>query len=172
VRQAWGVDLSDTNATVTLLCGLAIVAGVIGVVVPVLPGLLLCWLGVLVWALFADGGWVKWLVFAVVTALAVAGTLVKYLWPGRNLKRSGVPNSTLLVGGVLGLVGFFVVPIVGLVLGFILGVWLAERVRLGDNQRAWPSTVHALKAAGLSMLIELAAALAIAATWGAGLLAT
>jgi uncharacterized protein YqgC (DUF456 family) len=166
------VELTDMDSTVTLLCGLAIVAGIVGVIVPVLPGLLLCWLGVLAWAVFADGGLAKWLVLAVVTGLAAAGTVVKYLWPGRNLKRSGVPNTTLLAGGVLGLVGFFVIPIVGLVLGFVLGVWLAERVRLGDHRRAWPSTVHALKAAGLSMLIELAAALAIAATWGAGLLAT
>lgn len=158
------------NSTVTLLCGLAIAAGIVGVIVPVLPGLLLCWLGVLVWAVFGDGGWSKWLVLAVVTGLAAAGTVVKYLWPGRNLKRSGIPNRTLLAGGALGLVGFFVVPIVGLVLGFVLGVWLAESARLGDHRRAWPSTVHALKAAGLSMLIELAAALAIAATWGAGLL--
>lgn len=158
------------NSTVTLLCGLAIVAGIVGVIVPVLPGLLLCWLGVLVWAIFADGGWTKWLVFAVVTALAVAGTVVKYLWPGRNLKRSGVPSTTLLAGGVLGLVGFFVVPVVGLVLGFVLGVWLVEWARLGNARLAWPSTKHALKAAGLSMLVELAAALAIAAAWAAGLL--
>ncbi|MGN9908857.1 DUF456 domain-containing protein [Phytohabitans sp. LJ34] len=164
------MELTVDNTTVTVLCGLAIAAGIVGVVVPILPGLLLCWLGVLAWAVFGDGGWVKWLVLAVVTVFAVAGTVVKYLWPGRNLKRSGVPNSTLLVGGALGLVGFFVIPIVGLVLGFILGVWLAERARLGDHRQAWPSTVHALKAAGLSMLIELAAALAIAATWGVGLL--
>ncbi|GAA4715926.1 DUF456 domain-containing protein [Phytohabitans rumicis] len=163
------MDLADTNSTVTLLCGLAIAAGIVGVIVPVLPGLLLCWLGVLVWAIFADGGWPKWVVFAVVTGFAVAGTVVKYLWPGRNLKRSGVPNTTLLCGGALALVGFFVVPLVGLVLGFVLGVWLAERVRLNDTRLAWPSTKHALKAAGLSMLIELAAALAIAAVWGAGL---
>jgi uncharacterized protein len=163
------VDLTDTNSTVTLLCGLAIVAGIVGVIVPVLPGLLLCWLGVLIWAIFADGGWTKWLVFAVVTALAVVGTVVKYLWPGRNLKRSGVPKTTLISGGVLALVGFFVVPIVGLVAGFVLGIWLAERVRLGDTRLAWPSTKHALKAAGLSMLIELAAALAIATVWAAGL---
>jgi uncharacterized protein YqgC (DUF456 family) len=164
------VDPNDMNSTVTLLCGLAIAAGIVGVIVPVLPGLLLCWLGVLVWAIFADGGWAKWVVFAVVTALAVTGTVVKYLWPGRNLKRSGVPNTTLLAGGVLGIVGFFVVPVVGLLLGFVLGVWLAEWARLRNTRLAWPSTKHALKAAGLSMLVELAAALAIAAAWAAGLL--
>lgn len=36
-------------------------------------------------------------------------------------------------------------------------------------RQAWPSTVHALKAVGLSTLIELTAALGIAAVWVIGL---
>jgi hypothetical protein len=79
-----------------------------------------------------------------------------------------VPARTTWAGVVLGVVGFFVVPVVGVVLGFVLGVYLAERVRLGSHGAAWPSTVHALKAAGWSMLIELATALIMAATWGIG----
>lgn len=165
------MDLGDTESTVTVLAGLAIIVGIVGVIVPILPGLLLCWAGVLGWALFGGGGWPKWVVLAIATLLAAAGTLVKYLWPGRNLKRAGVPNTTLLAGGVLGLAGFFLIPLVGLIAGFVLGVWLAERARLGDSGQAWPSTKHALKAVGLSMLIELFAALGIAATWLAGLAA-
>jgi len=161
--------VGPTDSAITLLSGIAIVVGIIGVIVPVLPGLLLCWLGVLGWAIFFDGGWSKWLVFGVVTAIALVGTVVKYAWPGRNLKRSGVPNRTLFFGGLLGLVGFFVVPVVGLVLGFVLGVYLSEHVRARNSRQAWQSTVHALKAAGLSMLIELAAGLAIAAVWIVGL---
>jgi hypothetical protein len=111
-------------------------------------------------------------VLAVASLVALAGIVAKYAWPGRNLKRGGVPNLTLLAGGLLGLVGFFVVPVVGLVIGFVLGVLLAERLRLGDWQRAWPSTRHALKAAGLAMLIELATAISIALIWVAGLAAT
>jgi len=80
-----------------------------------------------------------------------------------------VPTSSLLAGGVLGLIGFFVVPVVGLVLGFVLGIWLAERARLGPR-RAGPATRHALTAVGLSLLVELAAALAIAVIWVFGLL--
>lgn len=163
------MDLTDASSSITFLSGLAIAIGIIGVIVPVLPGLVLCWLGVLAWAIFADGGWGKWVVLAIATVLALAATVVKYAWPGRNLKRTGIPNRSLVAGGALGLVGFFVVPVVGLVLGFLLGVWLAERMRLKDPGRAWGSTKHALKAAGLSMLIELAAALGIAAVWGAGL---
>jgi hypothetical protein len=166
------VDLSDTGASVTVISALLITVGVLGVIVPVLPGLLLCWLGVLFWAIFGDAGWGRWVVLAVATGIALAGVLVKYLWPGRNLKRGGVPNRSLLAGGALGLVGFFVIPVVGLVAGFVLGVWLAERARLGDNGLAWPSTRHALRAAGLAMLIELATGLAIATTWVFGLAAT
>jgi uncharacterized protein len=164
------VDLTDANTAAALLCGIAIAVGIVGVIVPVLPGLLLCWAGVLLWAILADGGAGKWVVFAIVTLIATAGTVIKYTWPGRNLKRNGVPNRTLLVGGLFGLIGFFVIPLVGLVIGFVLGVWLAETIRLGDSRRAWPSTKEALKAAGLSTLIELGAALAIALVWVLGLL--
>ncbi|HEU4422638.1 MAG TPA: DUF456 domain-containing protein [Pilimelia sp.] len=162
------MDLSDTDTAVTILCAIAIAVGIAGVVVPMLPGLVLCWAGVLVWAIFADGGAEKWVVLAIVTLIAALGTVVKYAWPGRNLKRTGVPNMSLLAGGLLGLVGFFVIPVVGLVIGFVLGVLLAERVRLGTMALAWPSTKQAIKAAGLAMLIELGTALSIAAVWIVG----
>lgn len=164
------MGLSDTEALVGLVAGLAIVAGLAGVVVPGLPALPLCWGGVLVWALFGGAGPGRWLVLVLATVVTVGGAVVKYAWPGRNLKQSGVPTSSLLAGGLLGLVGFFVVPVVGLVLGFVGGVWGAERLRLGSNRLAWPSTVQALKAAGLSMLVEFLAGLTVAALWVAGLL--
>jgi uncharacterized protein YqgC (DUF456 family) len=163
------MDLTDIDSSITLLSGIAIAVGILGIIVPMLPGLVLCWLGVLAWAIFATGGWTKWVVLAVASVIALVGIVVKYAWPGRNLKRAGVPNTSLILGGLLGLVGFFVVPVVGLILGFILGVWVAERIRLRDSRRAWPSTKHALKAAGLSMLIELGAGLSIAAVWLVGL---
>jgi uncharacterized protein YqgC (DUF456 family) len=162
------VDLTDSGTLISALASLAIIIGIIGIVVPVLPGLLLCWAGVAVWAIFGDAGPGRWAVLAVATALTIAGTVVKYAVPGRNLKRAGVPNLSLFAGGVLGIIGFFVVPVVGLVLGFILGVWLAEQVRLHDWREAWVSTKHALKATGLSMLIELATGIGIAVTFAIG----
>jgi uncharacterized protein len=137
--------------------------------VPVLPGLVLCWLGVLLWALLGDAGAGRWAILGFATVIAAAGTVVKYLWPGQRLKATGVPTTSLAAGGVLGLIGFFVVPVVGLVLGFVLGIWLAERVRLGPG-RAAQSTRQALAAVGLSLLVELAAALAIAVIWVFGAL--
>jgi uncharacterized protein len=165
------MDLTDSGTTINLVAGLAIALGVIGVVVPVVPGLLLSWLGVVFWAFLGEaGGGVKWVVVVVATLVAVLGAGIKYLVPGRRLKSAGVPNSALLAGGVLGLIGFFVVPVVGLILGFVLGIYLVERARLGPG-RAWPSTREALAAAGLAMLIEFTAALAVAVVWVFGLIA-
>ncbi len=149
-----------------VLVGLVIVIGLVGIVVPVLPGSVLILGAVLVWAII-EGSATAWTVFAIATTLLALGQVVKYVVPGRRLKASGVPRSALVLGGLLGLVGFFVIPIVGLFIGFVLGVYLAELQRLG-REAAWPSTVAALKAVGLSILIELAAGLLAGSVWLAG----
>jgi uncharacterized protein len=153
-----------------LLVALVIAVGLLGILVPILPGSVLVVAGVLVWSI-AEGGATAWAVFAVVTALVVTGAVVKYVVPGRRLQVAGIPATTQAVGVLLGVVGFFVVPVVGLFLGFVLGVYLAEVVRLGRRD-AWPSTVHSLKAVGLSIVIELLAALAATLVWVAGVIAT
>lgn len=153
-----------------ILIAVLIAVGIAGIIVPVLPGTLLVLGAILVWAL-EIGTSTGWLVFAVCAALLVGGTVVKYLVPGRSLKASGVPNRTLLVGAVLAFVGFFVVPLVGVFIGFVLGVYLAERGRVGAAQ-AGPSTRRALKAVGVSILIELVAAFLAAVTWVVGVAVT
>lgn len=153
-----------------ILVALLIVVGIVGVVVPVLPGLVLILGGILLWAVDL-GTSTGWLVFAVAAAFLALGSVVKFVVPGRRLKAAGVPRSTLVLGGVLGIVGFFVIPVVGLFIGFVLGVYAAERGRLGAAA-AGPATRQALKAVGLSMLIELATALLACATWAVGVLVT
>lgn len=153
-----------------VLVAVAIAVGIAGVVVPILPGSALVLGAVLVWTIEVGGG-TAWTAFAVVTTLLVLGSIVKYAVPGRRLKVAGIPTSTLWAGGVLGVIGFFVVPVVGLVLGFVLGVYLAEHRRVGAAA-AWPSTKHALRAVGLSVLIELLAVLLAASVWVVGVVAT
>ena len=153
-----------------VLVALAIAVGIVGVVIPVLPGSILVLGAILVWAWDLGTG-TGWVVFAVATTFIALGGVVKYVVPGRRLKEGGIPTSTLVLGGVLGVVGFFVIPIVGLVVGFVLGVYLAELNRVG-REAAWPATKHALKAVGLSLLIELTACMLAAATWMTGVVLT
>jgi uncharacterized protein len=148
----------------TVLAAVLVAAGIVGIVLPVLPGLVLVVAGVAVWAV-ARGDVVAWTVLGIVVAIVLVGSVVKYLVPGRRLRDAGVPGRTIAAGAVLGVVGFFVIPVVGLFIGFVLGVYLAELARLGGHEAAWPSTRRALAAVGWSLVIEMATGLLAAAVW-------
>ena len=145
----------------TVVVGLIMLVGLIGIAVPVLPGLLLVWAS-------ETQTTAAWVVLGIATTLALSGFLLQYLLPGRRLRRAGVRTSTTLAGAALAVVGFFVIPVIGAFLGFALGIYLAERIKLGAHDAAWPSTKHALKAIALSIGIELLTGLAIASTWVIG----
>ena len=99
---------------------------------------------------------VSWVVLGLVTAIIGAGILVKYVWPARRMRAAEVSGWRLAAGAVFGVIGFFVIPVAGLLLGFVLGVYLAELVHRRDQRRAWASTVHAVKGVALSVGVELA----------------
>ena len=149
---------------ITVICGFAIFVGLIGTVLPILPGGVLIAVAVLIWALVVQTV-AGWLVLVAVVLLIAAGAVLKYFTAGKKMVSSGVPNLSLAAGGLLGIVGFFVIPLVGLLVGFIVGLGAAEYHRLRDWRAARSSSLTALGAVGLGILVELGAALLAAVTW-------
>ena len=152
------------NSVATFLVGVAIFVGIVGIVVPILPGAILSLAAILVWALEEQSP-TGWIVLSAAVVLIGASQVVKYIVPERRLRESGVPRRSILIGVLLGIVGFFVIPVVGMFIGFPLGVYASERQRLGAHAHAWTSTKHALRATGLSILIELIGTSLAAAVW-------
>ncbi|GAB4084280.1 DUF456 domain-containing protein [Myceligenerans cantabricum] len=150
------------------LVGLAIFVGVIGIVVPVLPGSILVGASILVWA-FLTGGPVAWTVFAIAATLLVIAEVLQYVVAGGHMKRSEVATSTIVIGGIAGVVGFFVVPVVGLFLFFAAAVFVVELIRRRERTAAWRATIAALQASAMTIGIQLLGALAAATTWIVGL---
>lgn len=142
-----------------------------GVVVQVLPGGLMVLGAVVVWGV-VTGGTTGWTVVAVAVLATAAAGLGKYLLAGRHLRDRGVPSSAIVWGGLVGVVGFFVVPVVGLLLGFVAGTFAAEWVRLRDTREAYRAMVVALQATGITIVVELAGALVATAAWLVGLALT
>ena len=154
-----------------ILVAVAIAIGLVGVLVPLLPGTLLVYAAIAVWA-FAEQNTVAWVVLGVVTAVLGASLLIKYLWPVKRMRAADVSPTTLAAGAVAGVIGFFVIPVLGLLIGFVLGVYLAELAHRRDQRRAWASTVHAVKGAALSVGVELAGGLLATAAWVVGVVLT
>jgi uncharacterized protein YqgC (DUF456 family) len=156
----------------TLLVGLVMLVGLVGVVVPVLPGTALVLAAGIAWAaLVVDGGTGRWVVVGVMAVLFAAGLVSKYALPGRRLSGE-LPRSTLLLTAVGAAVGFVVLPPLGLLLGAVVGTYAAEARRVGPGRPARESTVRVLRAVGLGVLAELTAALLMVGTWLFGLAVT
>jgi uncharacterized protein YqgC (DUF456 family) len=154
------------------LVGIVMVAGIVGILLPVLPGLLMIWAAGLWWTIADGGGATRWTVFAVITALLVVGTVVKYVLPARSAAARGAPVSTLVIGALGAIVGFFVIPVVGLIVGGVVAIYLAEYVRLHDAGRAWTSTRAALVSIGIGLLVELTAGVFMFGVWLLGVWVT
>jgi len=149
---------------VLLLYGVAMVVGLLGVLVPGIPGLLLVAGVAALWA-YEDGSGSAWAVFGGVLVVLVLGTIAKYVLPSRTLRDAGAPRSTLLFGLLGAVVGFFVIPVVGLLIGAILGVYVGELRRLRDATAARRSTVATAKAIGIGLVLELVAGVLAVAIW-------
>jgi uncharacterized protein YqgC (DUF456 family) len=158
------------DVEIVVLLGLVMAVGLVGVIFPVLPGLLLVAAAGLAWALLADGV-APWVVFGAMMLVLVVGTVAKYVLPGRSLKQAGAPTSTLVLGAVGAIAGFFLIPVVGLLVGAVVGIYLGELRRLSDGRAAWRSTVATAKAIGVGILIELAAGMVAVLIWLVSVLA-
>jgi uncharacterized protein len=155
----------------TVLVGLVMLVGLIGVFVPILPGLVLIWAAPLLWAVNEDGT-VRWLVLAIATLLLAGSFVLKYVIPARNVQKQGAPTATLLVGLLGAIVGFFAIPVVGFIIGGVVGILLAEYVRLRSFAPARRSTMAAIVGIGIGVLIELFAGVAMILVWLAAVIVT
>ena len=153
-----------------VLVGLAILVGLVGIVVPVLPGSITIFVAILVWAIIASSG-AGWAVLVVATLLLITGWSATYVLAGRRVKASGVPNREIVLAGLAGIVGFFVIPVLGFLLFFVAALWGLEYLRLKDTAAAWASAWAAIKATALGMIVELGLALFAASVWLVAVLA-
>lgn len=155
-----------------LVVGLLMLVGLVGVVVPIIPGLLLI-IGAALWWAIGDGATTAhWVTFAIILLIGATGTFLKYAVPARHTSRAGASNVTMVFALLLGVVGFFVIPVVGAPLGFVLGVYLAELRRHKAHGPAWLATKAALKGFALAMLIEFTAGALMIGAWVIGVFAT
>lgn len=128
-------DLTSTIAFVLAL--IVMVIGLIGIVLPVVPGILLILLAGFVYAV-AEGfqaiGWPTLLVWAVLALIALTADI----WASTvGAKMGGASGWSILFGLVGGLVGLVVLSLPGAILGAIAGVLITEIVLVGDWRQAF-----------------------------------
>lgn len=142
------------EGVVTGAAFILLLVGMVGVVLPVLPGSLLIILTLVTWAVLL-GGTAVWAAAVVGVALAVVGWTASTVLTGRVLQRERIPRGPILIAVLAALVGMVLLPPVGLFLGFGVGLFGAEYLRRErDWQAAAQASLKALRAMGLGILVE------------------
>jgi uncharacterized protein YqgC (DUF456 family) len=154
-----------------VLVGVAILVGLIGIVVQVLPGAVLVLGGILVWAIFT-GGVEAWVVFGIAAAAIAVAEVFQWILAGKHMRKAEVPVLTLAVGGIAGIIGFFVVPVIGLFLFFVAAIFLLEWARRKNVSEAWGATKAAVQATLITIGVQLAGSLIATGAWVVGLFIT
>jgi uncharacterized protein len=148
-----------------LLLSLVMAIGAVGTIVPLVPGISLVWGAGLIYGLVRGFGTVGVVAFAVMTGLAAAATVAGYVVPKRRAIGAGASRATVWLGVAGAVVGFFVVPVVGLPIGGVLGIYVGERLRTGDTIAAWRATRATITGFSIAALVQFAAALSMIAVW-------
>ncbi|MFF0199886.1 DUF456 domain-containing protein [Streptomyces sp. NPDC005017] len=147
-----------------LLVGSVILLGLGGVLVPGVPGSWLVWAAVLWWAL-KDPQPVAWWVLVGATLALFLSQVVRWALPPRRLRASGATPRMAVYAGTGAFLGFFLVPVLGAIPGFMGGIYLSERLRLGRGGEARAALRQAMRNGGSSVLTELFTCLLIAGAW-------
>jgi hypothetical protein len=71
----------------------------------------------------------------------------------------------MLLGLALAVMGFFVLPVIGALIGGVLGIYLAEYSRTQNRAKAWQATRGVLLGFGTGYLLEVVAALVMVGMW-------
>ena len=137
LQSAW-IVIVDTLTLFVLLVGL------LGLIVPVFPGLTVMWLATLAYALLQSTagrmtGW-DWFLFALITLLMIGGNIVDNLIIASKMRDQFIPWSSILLAFAAGIIAsIFFTPLIGLVAA-PLGLFLAELRRLKNRDEAIKST--------------------------------
>lgn len=147
-----------------LLVGLVVLFGLCGVLVPGVPGSWLVWSAVLWWAL-KDPQPVAWGVLVGATAVLFVSQVVRWALPPRRLRTTGATPRLWAYAGAGAFLGFVLLPVLGAVPGFLAGIYLHERLRLGGRHEAWAALRTTMRSGGSGLLVELFSCLLIAGAW-------
>ena len=114
-----------------------------GLLIPVFPGLAIMWLATLVYALIQQAAgqmnWVDWLLFALITLLAIGGGIVDNIIIASKMRGHEIPWRSILLALSAGLVAsVFFTPLVG-ILASPLTLFMVETRRLHDRKKGLDS---------------------------------
>ena len=153
------------NLSFNILIYLIMAVGLVGMVVPIYPGVVIIWAAALVHGLVTGFATLEIWVIVILTLLMIAGTLVDNVLMGGKALQAGARWYTIVLALAAGLAGTFLFPPFGGLLAAPITLFTAETARHHDSALAWQTTKSLLTGWGLSFLARLILGLLMIVIW-------
>ena len=158
----------DSTALILLqaLALTGMLVGLIGLVVPIFPGLVVIWGSVLGYAL-AAGFKPPWgiVFFVLITVLMLVGSVIDNIFIGAKVLQRGGSWWTLAIATVGGLAGSLLLPPLGGLVGALLGAFLFEFIRQRHWRKALQLTGGMAMGCGWAFVVRFLMGVVMIALW-------
>jgi hypothetical protein len=141
--------------------------GLVGLIIPILPGLVIIWASALGYGIYAGFATPGWIFFAIMTVLMLAGSLVDNFLMGAKAYKEGAAWWAILIALVAAVIGqiFIPIPVVGGVIVAVLALFLIEWARRKDTKKAWIAVRGMMIGCGWAVAIRFIIGVVMIGLW-------
>ncbi len=139
--------------------------GLLGLVVPIFPGIVVIWLAALGYGLAAGFGTTGTWVFAVLTLLMLAGVTVDNVLTARGAHQGGAKWYSIAAALVAGVAGTYFFPPLGGLIAAPLVLFGAEYLRQRNAHTAWKATRGYLWGCGWAFIVRFGLGVVMIGLW-------
>ena len=150
---------------IPLLLGLAMLVGLAGMILPVLPDVILIWGAALLYGLLIGWGRYGIWLFAAITVLGLIALLADVWVSGVGARQGGASFWSSLAGLAAGIIGLFAGGPLGLIVGMLLGIFVIEYWIHQDADRAMRAMFGMGVGFGASFVVKILLGLGMIALW-------
>jgi uncharacterized protein len=143
----------------------AMLFGLFALMIPIIPGIIIIWLAALVYGIVAGFGVAGIIIFILLTLMMLGSIILDEVIIGASARAQGASWVAVLVATVAGVVGTFLLPPFGGLLGALIGIFLVEIIRVKDLRTALRSTKGVALGCGGAVLAKMALGAAMIGLW-------
>ena len=153
------------DTTIIVLVQFIILVGLIGLVIPVFPGLVVIWAGALLYAIVTGFDTLAIVMFILITLLMIAGSTVDNIFMGAGARKGGASWLTIAVALFGAVVGTIIFPPIGGIIAAPLAVLILEFWRTREMKKAGSALVGLATGWGLSFLARFGIGVLMMILW-------
>jgi uncharacterized protein YqgC (DUF456 family) len=153
------------DISIIALTQIIMLVGLIGLFVPVFPGLFIIWLAAFGYGVIEGFGTVGIVIMILITIIGIAGSMADNVLMGAGARHGGASWLTIGVALTAGILGTIFFPPFGGIIAAPLAIVLLEFIRLGDIKKAWRALQGLATGWGISFLARFGFGIAMIALW-------